>query len=69
MKTTIISLIAIAVAFTLMNLGYDKSMEVHCKTLEAQATEYRDNPHYYITKLDHDECKEVYNIDIDAPVK
>lgn len=69
MKTTIISLIAIAAGFILVNVGYDKSMEVHCKTLEAQAEEYRDNPHYYITKLDHDECKDVYGIDIVAPVK
>ena len=69
MKTTIILLIATVAMFILVNVGYDKSMEVHCKTLEAQATEYRDNPHYYITKIDHDECKEVYNIDIVAPVK
>ena len=69
MKTTIIFLIAIVVMFIIVNVGYDKQMEHYCKSLQAQAIEYSSNPDYYITKLDSEECSNVYHIEIMATVK
>lgn len=52
-----------------MGKMYDANMQAHCTNLNAQAIENADNIHYYITALDYKECREVYNITINAPVK
>ncbi len=64
-----VATIILGVAYVMMTSGYDKSMIVHCTTLQNQAVENAENPHYYVTSLDYNECKEVYGIEIDAPIK
>jgi hypothetical protein len=69
MKTTLTIIILSIALGAIMVTGYDRQMKVNCITLQNQAVENSENPHYYVTKLDHDECKEVYGIEIDAPIK
>lgn len=67
---TILTIIILIIGFAwISNVAYDKQMVVHCTTLQNQAVENSDNTHYYVTKIDHDECKEVYGIEIDAAIK
>lgn len=72
MKTIITTIIIAAIGygmFTLVNFGYDKSMTAHCITLQEQAEENIENPHYYVRAFEQDECREVYNIEINAPTQ
>lgn len=64
-----VATIILGVAYVAITSGYDKSMIVHCTTLQNQAVENAENPNYFISQLDHDECLNVYKIDIDAPIK
>lgn len=69
MKKTIIFLIALAIAYGMVTVGYDRGMTAHCETLKAQAVEFNWNPDYFITQIDHDECENVYGITINAQVR
>lgn len=66
MKTTLTIIALLATAYFMVTVGYDRSMTVHCNTLLEQSEEYE---HFEITRLDHDECKNVYGIEINAPIK
>ena len=66
MKTTITIVALLAIAFTLVNVGYDRHMEHYCTKLQTQSEQY---PNFHLSKLDHDECKNVYGIKINAPIK
>ncbi len=66
MKTTLTIIALLALAYFMVTVGYDRSMEVHCTTLLEQSEQY-DN--FHLSKLDHDECKNVYGIEINAPIK
>ena len=66
MKTTLTIIALLALGYTMVTVGYDRSMVVHCNTLLEQSKQYE---HFEITRLDHDECKNVYGIEINAPIK
>ena len=68
MKIIIITLLVIAGVYG-VGKAYDIHMQSYCMKLQAQAEEFKDNPHYYITSLDSKECKEVYGITINAIIK
>lgn len=66
MKTLLTTIALLALSFYLLQVGYDRSMKVHCTGLLEQSEQYE---HFTISKLDHGECKEVYGIEINAPIK
>lgn len=67
MKKAIIIAVALIATTCLANVGYDRSMEAYCTKLQTQAEQYK--PEFFISQLDHDECSNVYHIEIDAPIK
>lgn len=52
----------------LFGKAYDAHMTQYCTSLKAQAEEYKNEPLYFISELDHKECGEVYDIHINAHV-
>lgn len=66
MKTLLTTLALLAISFYLLQVGYDRSMKVHCTGLLEQSEQYEN---FHLSKLDHDECKNVYGIEINAPIK
>lgn len=65
MKIILIILLALAFFFALDH-AYNASMHNYCIKLEKQSTEYE---HFFISQLDYNECKEVHNITINAPIR
>ena len=76
----IIGIIIVAILFGVFLFGADKAFDnyekQYCFSLQAQAEQYknylysRENQQgFFITQSDKDMCENIYNIEINAPVK
>lgn len=66
-QKTLTTIAAIAIGVLVINTVYTMGIKQHCRNLLEQSIEQGGNPYFYITKLDHDECK-ANGISIKAPI-